>query len=136
HIPEILQNLTALGAVEPTLSFTPALAPMSRGILAVCTAPIAPGVSETEVRAAYQQAYAAEPFAQFCAPGVWPSTKWVQGSNSFMVQATVDAAAGRLVAVGTLDNLTKGTAGQAIQAMNLSLGLTETTGLSAIGMMP
>ncbi|MDR0436097.1 MAG: N-acetyl-gamma-glutamyl-phosphate reductase [Propionibacteriaceae bacterium] len=136
HIPEILQNLTAIGAKQPTLSFTPMLAPMSRGILAVCTAPVAPSVTDAEVRDAYHAGYDSEPFAHLCAPGVWPNSKWVQGSNGFLVQATVDVAAGRLVAVGVLDNLTKGTAGQAIQAMNLALGLPETTGLSTIGVTP
>lgn len=136
HVPEILQNLTILGAKDPTVSFTPMLAPMSRGILAVCTAPIAPGTTADQVRRAYLEAYAAEPFVSVLPEGVWPSSKSVQGSNAVQVQVTVDEAAGRLVAVGTLDNLTKGTAGGAIQSMNLALGLPEITGLNSIGLAP
>jgi len=135
HVPEILQNLSLLGATDPTVSFTPMLAPMSRGILAVVTAPIS-GVGAADVRAAYADSYADEPFCRLLPPGQWPASKSVLGSNGFQVQVTVDEAAGRLVAVGVLDNLTKGTAGGAIQSMNLALGLPETTGLSAIGVAP
>jgi N-acetyl-gamma-glutamyl-phosphate reductase len=137
HVPEILQNLTVLGAKAPTLSFTPMLAPMARGILAVCTAPLLnPDAATAEVQAAYHAAYDPEPFLNVCPDGVWPASKWVLGSNGFAVQVTVDTAAARLVAVGTLDNLAKGTASQAIQAMNIALGLDETTGLNSIGVAP
>lgn len=135
HTPEILQNMALLGAATPSVSFTPMLAPMSRGILAVVTAPIS-GHSTAEVQQAYQDAYANEPFCTALPTGQWPASKSVLGSNGFQVQVTVDEAAGRMVAVGTLDNLTKGTAGAAIQSMNLALGLPETTGLSAIGVAP
>ncbi len=135
HVPEILQNLAALGAEEPTVSFTPMLAPMSRGILAVCTAPI-DSVSAQQVQQTYAEAYADEPFCTVLPAGSWPASKSVLGSNGFQVQVTVDEAAGRLVAVGTLDNLTKGTAGGAIQCMNLALGLPETSGLTAMGVAP
>lgn len=134
HIPEILQNLRVLGAANPTVSFTPMLAPMPRGILAVTTVPIDAG--ETQVRAAYQEFFAEEPFCVLLPEGRWPNTNSVLGSNAFQVQLCVDASAGRLVIVGTLDNLTKGTAGSAIQAMNLALGLPETTGLTTIGVAP
>jgi N-acetyl-gamma-glutamyl-phosphate reductase len=136
HVPEILQNLEVLGAKNPTLSFTPMLAPMSRGILAVCTAPVSDTLTTAELRAAYRQAYVDEPFAHVLADDVWPGTKWVQGSNGFLVQVTVDRAAGRMVAVGVIDNLTKGTAGGAIQSMNLALGLDETMGLEERGVAP
>ncbi|NLA29258.1 MAG: N-acetyl-gamma-glutamyl-phosphate reductase [Propionibacterium sp.] len=135
HVPEILQNLSLLGAAEPSVSFTPMLAPISRGILAIVTAPIE-GVSAAELRAAYADSYADEPFCRLLPEGQWPLTKSVLGSNGYQVQVTVDEAAGRMVAVGVLDNLTKGTAGAAIQSMNLALGLPETTGLSAIGVAP
>lgn len=135
HTPEILQNMAVLGASNPTVSFTPMLAPMSRGILAVVTAPIS-GHSAAQVQQAYQDAYASEPFCTALPAGQWPASKSVLGSNGFQVQATVDEAAGRLVAVGTLDNLTKGTAGAAIQSMNLALGLPETMGLTTIGVAP
>ena len=136
HTPEILQNLALLGASDPSVSFTPILAPMARGILAVCTAPVAPGVTTADVQRAYQEAYADEPFVHVLPPGQWPMSQSVVGSNAVQIQAVVDEAAGRLVAVGTLDNLTKGTAGGAIQSMNIALGLPETFGLSTIGVAP
>ncbi|MGI5951205.1 MAG: N-acetyl-gamma-glutamyl-phosphate reductase [Brooklawnia sp.] len=135
HTPEILQNMAVLGADDPTVSFTPMLAPMPRGILTVVTAPIA-GYTADQVQQAYQDSYAGEPFCTVLPSGQWPASKSVLGSNGFQVQATVDEAAGRVVAVGTLDNLTKGTAGAAIQSMNLALGLPETMGLSTIGVAP
>ncbi|RLP06510.1 N-acetyl-gamma-glutamyl-phosphate reductase [Propionibacterium australiense] len=136
HIPEIVQNLEALGAESPSISFTPLLAPMQRGILAVITAPVDPSVTPEQVRQAYLEAYVDEPFVQVLPEGVWPASQSVLGSNSVVVNATVDRAAGRLVAVAVLDNLTKGTAGSAVQSMNLALGLDETTGLSTIGVAP
>jgi len=136
HVPELLQNLRACGAEQPTVSFTPVLVPMSRGILATCSAPVRPGVSAEDVVAAYREDYADEPFVHLLAPGRWPQTQSVLGANAVHVQVTVDRAAGRLVAVAALDNLTKGTAGGAVQSMNLALGLPETTGLSAVGVAP
>lgn len=136
HIPEILQNLCAMGAADPTISFTPMLAPMARGILAVITAPIDPSVTEEQVAASYRDHYDAEPFVRVLPAGQWPASKWVVGSNGVLVQATIDRAAGRLVVISTLDNLTKGTAGGAVQSMNIALGLEETTGLDAIGLAP
>lgn len=137
HTPEILQNLALLGASEPTLSFTPVLVPMSRGILATCTAPLAnPEIGIEQVRTAYAEAYAGEEFVHLLPEGQWPQTQAVLGSNGVQVQVAVDAAAGRLVAVAAIDNLTKGTAGGAVQCMNLALGLDETTGLPRIGVAP
>jgi N-acetyl-gamma-glutamyl-phosphate reductase len=109
---------------------------MSRGILATVTAPLAAGISAAAVRQAYADAYADEPFVTLLPEGVWPQTKSVVGSNAVQVQVTVDAAAARLVAVAAIDNLTKGTAGGAVQSMNIALGLPETLGLSAIGVAP
>ena len=136
HTPEILQNLRTLGAENPSISFTPMLVPMARGILAVCTAPLAEGVTPDAVRAAYEQAFADEPFVHLLAEGQWPMSQSVVGSNLVLVQVTVDASVNRLVAVATLDNLTKGTAGGAVQSMNLALGLPETTGLPVVGVAP
>lgn len=136
HVPEILQNLRLLGAPSPSLSFTPVLVPMSRGILATCTAPLARPVTTDEAREAYTAAYAAEPFVQVLGAGQWPQTQAILGSNTVAIQVAVDTAANRLVAVAALDNLTKGTAGGAIQSMNLALGLPETTGLTTIGVAP
>lgn len=136
HVPEILQNLRRLGAADPSVSFTPMLAPMSRGILAVCTAPVAESVTADQAYQVYRDRYADEPFVRVLASGSWPASKSVLGSNAVQIQVTVDAAAHRLVVISVLDNLTKGTAGGAIQSMNLALGLPETTGLTAIGVAP
>ena len=136
HTPEIVQNLSALTDDAVRVSFTPLLVPMPRGILATCTAPVAPGVSADDLRAAYVKAYADEPFVHLLPEGQWPTTKAVLGSNSVHLQVTVDAAAGRLVAVGAVDNLAKGTGGAAVQCMNLALGLPETTGLTSVGVAP
>jgi N-acetyl-gamma-glutamyl-phosphate reductase len=134
HTPEILQNLSALTDAQVRVSFTPVLVPMPRGILATCSAPTT--ADAAEVRAAYEKAYGAEPFVHLLPEGQWPQTKSVIGSNSVHLQVTVDEAAGRLVAVGAVDNLAKGTGGAAVQCMNLALGLDETTGLSTVGLAP
>ena len=134
HVPEMLQNFRTLGATAPTISFTPTLAPMPRGILATCTAPYT-GSLDT-VRDAYEAFYADEPFVTMLPAGQWPQTKSVVASNAVQVQVAVDKAAGRMVAVAVLDNLTKGTAGGAVQCMNLALDLPETTGLTTNGVAP
>jgi N-acetyl-gamma-glutamyl-phosphate reductase len=139
HTPEITQNLSLVTDAAVRVSFTPVLVPMSRGILATCSAPLAgdgPGVTADEAHAAYAAAYAEEPFVHVLPPGSWPQTQSVLGSNAVHLQVTVDTAAGRLVAVGAVDNLAKGTGGAAVQCMNLALGLPETTGLSTIGLAP
>lgn len=137
HTPEMLQNFRACGARAPSVSFTPVLVPMSRGILATCTAEVTNRVStQQEVYDAYAEAYADEPFVHLLPPGQWPQTQSVLGSNAVQIQVALDHRAGRLVAVAALDNLTKGTAGGAVQCMNLALGLPETTGLSSVGVAP
>ena len=137
HTPELRQNFRACGAEDPTVSFTPVLVPMSRGILATCTAPLRdPALTQDDAHAAYATAYTDEPFVHLLPAGRWPQTQSVLGANTVHVQVTVDAAAGRLVAVAALDNLTKGTAGGAVQCMNLALGRPETTGLPMVGVAP
>ena len=137
HTPELLQTFAACGAENPSVSFTPVLVPMSRGILATCTSPLAdPLITSAQVSAAYEAAYADEPFIHLLPSGQWPQTQSVLGSNAVHVQVAVDAHAGRLVAVAALDNLTKGTAGGAVQCMNLALGLPESLGLSTVGVAP
>ena len=137
HIPEIQQVLRDAGAaVTPTISFTPVLVPMSRGILATSTARIAEGVTATQVRAAWEQAYADEPFVHLLPAGQFPRTADTLGANTCLIGLAVDEAAGRVVVVAALDNLTKGTAGAAIQSANLALGLPEATGLSTNGVAP
>jgi N-acetyl-gamma-glutamyl-phosphate reductase len=136
HTPEIEQNLQIATSVRPHVSFTPILAPMSRGILATVVAPLHPGCTEGDVRAAYEAAYAEEPFIRFLPAGTWPETKSVLGANAVHVQATVDTRANKLVAIGAMDNLAKGTAGGAVQSMNIALGLPEATGLTTVGVAP
>ena len=136
HTPEIVQNLAALTGADVRVSFTPVLVPMARGILATCSAPLTPGSTADDVRESYLKAYDAEPFVRLLPEGEWPQTKAVHGSNACHLQVTVVTSAGRLVAVGAIDNLTKGTAGGAVQSMNLALGLDETLGLTTVGMAP
>ncbi|WP_193609960.1 N-acetyl-gamma-glutamyl-phosphate reductase [Nocardioides lijunqiniae] len=136
HTPEITQNLTPLADGPVRVSFTPLLVPMPRGILATCSAPLRGEVSAEQAHAAYVAAYADEPFVHVLPAGQWPQTKSVVGSNAVHVQVTVDPVAGRLVAVGAVDNLAKGTGGAAVQCMNLALGLDESLGLTTVGIAP
>jgi N-acetyl-gamma-glutamyl-phosphate reductase len=148
HTPEIEQALAgaaggrdgrqaAAGAGRVSVSFTPMLAPMARGILATCTARLT-GVAPVppDLRAALAGAYQGEPFVQLLPEGRWPATGATVGSNAVQLQAAADAHAGRAVVVAALDNLGKGAAGQAVQAANLMLGLPETAGLTAQGVAP
>ena len=136
HTPEMVQNLSGVAGAPVSVSFTPLLVPMSRGILATCSAPLAPGVTPDQAYDAYAAAYADEPFVHLLPPGRWPQTKAVAGSNAVHLQVTVDETAGRLVAVGAVDNLAKGTAGAAVQCLNLALAIPEATGLSTVGVAP
>lgn len=136
HTPEIVQNLTGVHGSAVRVGFTPLLVPMSRGILATVQAPLVDGVTEADARAAYDTAYADEPFVHVLPEGQWPQTQSVLGSNAVQVQVAVDELVRRLVAVAVVDNLAKGTAGAAVQCMNLALGLDEATGLSTIGLAP
>ncbi|MEU3789861.1 N-acetyl-gamma-glutamyl-phosphate reductase [Streptomyces fructofermentans] len=136
HTPEIVQNLSAAAGAPVTVSFTPTLAPMPRGILATCSAKAGPGVTAEAVRAAYEKAYADEPFVRLLPEGQWPSTASVHGSNAVQVQVAYDADARRIIAISAIDNLTKGTAGGAVQSMNIALGLPEELGLSTVGVAP
>ncbi|MEU0086994.1 N-acetyl-gamma-glutamyl-phosphate reductase [Streptomyces sp. NPDC006274] len=139
HTPELTQNLSRVAGEPVTVSFTPTLAPMPRGILATCSARLRPDAvpgGEDEVRAVYESAYADEPFVRMLPPGQWPSTAAVLGSNTAQVQIAVDPDAGRLICVSAVDNLTKGTAGGAVQSMNVALGLPEHLGLPVNGVAP
>ncbi|HET9900060.1 MAG TPA: N-acetyl-gamma-glutamyl-phosphate reductase [Actinomycetes bacterium] len=140
HIPEMEQTLSiAAGASASsavTLSFTPILAPMPRGILATCTARLSGDVDTDDLRTVMADVYADEPFVHTLAEGRWPSTAATLGSNSAHVQVAADRHAGRAVVVVALDNLGKGAAGQAIQNANLALGLPETVGLPVHGVAP
>jgi N-acetyl-gamma-glutamyl-phosphate reductase len=129
HVPEIAQGLGLR-----TLSFTPVLAPLPRGMLATCTA--RSSASEAQLRQALQAAYEHEPFVHVLPEGRWPHAAAVNGSNAAQLQVTLDEDAGRAVVVSVIDNLGKGAAGQAVQCANLMLGLEETAGLSAVGIAP
>ncbi|MFF4407026.1 N-acetyl-gamma-glutamyl-phosphate reductase [Streptomyces sp. NPDC001404] len=136
HTPEMIQNLSAVAGERVGVSFTPTLAPMPRGILATCSAKARPGVTAEALRAAYEKAFEGEPFVRLLPAGQWPATGAVLGSNTALVQAVLDEDASRIVVVSAIDNLTKGTAGGAVQSMNLALGLPEDLGLPATGVAP
>lgn len=136
HTPEIIQNLAPFTEREVSVSFTPVLAPLTRGILATITAPLYSGVDKQQVRAVFEDFYAKEPFCYVLPEGVQPETQNVVGSNMVHIQAHVDERAQRLVITAALDNLTKGTGGAAVQCMNLALGLEESAGLPGAGLAP
>jgi N-acetyl-gamma-glutamyl-phosphate reductase len=136
HTPEMAQTLAAAAGTAVSLSFTPVLAPMPRGILATCTARLRPDVDESALRTALAAAYADEPFVHVLPAGRWPHTAATAGSNAAQLQVTADLDTGRAVVVAAIDNLGKGAAGQAVQCANLALGLPEMAGLSAAGIAP
>ena len=119
-----------------SISFTPVLVPMSRGILATSTARIVPGTTADAVRAAWQDAYGSETFVQLLPEGEFPRTADVIGANTMLMGLAVDEAAGRVVVITAVDNLAKGTAGAAIQSAYIALGLDEATGLPLNGVAP
>ena len=120
------------------VSFTPTLAPMPRGILATCTARLADGVAaDPEVlRKAWLDAYGDEPFVHVLPEGRWPRTADTLGANTVHLQLALDRASGRVVVTAAVDNLTKGTAGAALQCVNLALDLPEPLGLPVAGVAP
>lgn len=137
HIPEILQNLRrAGGPADARLTFTPVLVPMSRGILAVATAPVGPGTTSEQLLDALRTAYADEPFLRVLPEGSMPATADTRGANTVHLGAVVDRRSGTATVLAALDNLVKGTAGAAIQSLNLALGLPETAGLPRIALRP
>jgi len=136
HTPEMQQNLSAVAGEPVAVSFTPTLAPMPRGILATCSAQARPGTTAESLRAAYQKAYGDEEFVSLLPEGQWPATAAVYGANTVQVQVALDESVGRIIVISAIDNLTKGTAGGAVQSMNLALGLPEGLGLPKIGVAP
>jgi N-acetyl-gamma-glutamyl-phosphate reductase len=132
HLGEMRQALSAAAGAAVSMSFTPMLVPMPRGILATCTAVVADGVGEPELRQAFAR-YDAEPFVTLLPVGQPPHTAATTGSNSAHLNVDLDEDASRAVVVVAIDNLGKGAAGQAIQNANLALGLPETTGLPING---
>jgi N-acetyl-gamma-glutamyl-phosphate reductase len=138
HVPEIEQELTAHAAPDHvTVTFTPHLVPMTRGILSTCYAPLTnKGTTTEEVLAALREAYANAPFVVVRDAGEQPATKDVYGSNYCHIAAKVDNRSGMVIVTSVIDNLVKGAAGQAVQNMNLMFDLPETTGLEATGIWP
>ncbi|MDT0194742.1 N-acetyl-gamma-glutamyl-phosphate reductase [Arthrobacter sp. AB6] len=140
HTPEIEQGLSNAAGEPVTVSFTPTLAPMSRGILTTATARVKPqalnSTTAGQLRQAWTDAYDNEPFVHVLPEGQWPGTKSVQGSNHAAMQLAFDAHTGRVIVTCVIDNLTKGTAGGAVQSMNIALGLPETAGLDLQGVAP
>ncbi|MCI9487770.1 MAG: N-acetyl-gamma-glutamyl-phosphate reductase [Lachnospiraceae bacterium] len=136
HTPEIEEQLGYACGKKVLLNFTPHLVPMNRGILATAYASLTKPVSSGEVRAAYEKYYGNEYFIRLLPEGVYPETRWVEGSNFVDINFKVDERTGRIIAIGALDNLVKGAAGQAVQNMNLMFGLPETMGLGRVPMFP
>ena len=141
HTPEIEEQLGYAAGKDITVTFTPHLAPMNRGILATEYASLIrkqdgslPGAAE--IRAVYEKYYKKEKFVRILDDGVCPETKWVEGSNYVDVNFKVDERTGRVVMMGALDNLVKGAAGQAVQNMNLLFGFDEAEGLNLVPMFP
>jgi len=136
HTPEMEQALTDAAGAPVTLSFTPMLAPMPRGILATCTARLRSGAGDADLRGALTVAYADEPFVHVLPQSMWPTTKATAGTDATVLQAAADEHSGRAVVSVALDNLGKGAAGQAVQNANLILGLAETSGLLTTAVQP
>lgn len=137
HTPEMEQGFSAAAGEPVTVSFTPTLAPMPRGIITTATARLKDKtVDPALVRQAWVEAYADEQFVHVLPEGQWPNTKMVLGSNHVALQLAVDSRVGRVVVTTVIDNLTKGTAGGAVQSMNIALGLEETLGLNGVGLAP
>ena len=136
HTPEIEQELSGLAGRPVKVSFTPHLVPMSRGILATVYASLASPASREDLAAVFQRFYGDSPSVRILAPGRWPSTQHVRGSNRCDIGFTVDPRVGRVVVASAADNLVKGASGQAIQCANLALGLAESAGLESPGVFP
>ncbi|SES18630.1 N-acetyl-gamma-glutamyl-phosphate reductase [Corynebacterium cystitidis] len=136
HTPEVAQNIAEVTDKDVTISFTPVLAPLPRGILTTATLPLVGDVTEDMARQVYEGFYSAEPFVHVLSAGAQPQTQNVVGSNMCHVQVEVDIKARRLLVTSAIDNLTKGTAGAAVQCMNIALGFDETAGLPQAGVAP
>ena len=136
HIPEILQNLSHASGLSSTLWMNPVLVPMSRGILATCSGVLSSPASVEDIRAVFLEAYGDEPFVSVYPAGSFPSTGDVVGSNTIALGVAREATTQRVIIVAALDNLVKGTAGAAVQCMNIALGFPETLGLGMDGVAP
>ena len=135
HTPEIEEQLSYAAGREVKVSFTPHLVPMNRGILATAYASLADGVSAEQIAQAYHSCYDGEKFIRIRENSL-PETRWVEGSNYVDIGWKTDARTGRIIAIGALDNLVKGAAGQAVQNMNLMFSLPEDMGLQYVPLFP
>jgi len=133
HRPEIEQELSLLAGKMVEVSFTPHLAPMKRGMLATICMNLAGPVPYDHILEAYREFYKGEPFVRILPPGVLPETRFVAGSNRIDISINLDERLNRLTVLSALDNMGKGSAGQAVQALNIMAGFDETEGLSAVG---
>ena len=136
HTPEIEEQLSYAAGIPVTISFTPHLVPMNRGILVTAYASLNGNVSEDEARAVYNKYYGNEYFVRVLDKNMVPQTRFVEGSNFVDVNVKVDPRTHRVIMMGAMDNLVKGAAGQAVQNMNLMFGLPENEGLKQIPMFP
>jgi N-acetyl-gamma-glutamyl-phosphate reductase len=136
HAPEIEQEIGVAAGTGVTVNFTPHLIPMSRGELCTSYVRLANGATAADLRKALTDAYAGEPFVRVAAKGVIPQTQNIRGSNYVQVGVFEDRIKGRAIIISVLDNLVKGSAGQALQNMNIAFGLDETTGLLQLPLFP
>jgi len=136
HGPEIEQELGKAAGEALTVTFTPHLAPMNRGILATIYVRMNDGVSVDDLRDSLTARYAEEPFVRVTAPGVAPATRDVRGSNSCLIGVFADRRPGHAILVSAIDNLVKGASGQAVQNMNVMFGFAETAGLEQNPLFP
>ncbi len=136
HAPEIEQELSIAAGREVIVNFTPHLVPMSRGEFITAYAKLSPGKTAQDCQNVLSDRYAAEPFVNMAPDGVLPATQFVRGSNRVMMGVVADRIEGRVVLLSTLDNLVKGSAGQAVQNFNLMFGLPETAGLEQVTLFP
>jgi N-acetyl-gamma-glutamyl-phosphate reductase len=132
HIPEVEQNLNRISSGKVSLTFTPVLVPMFRGILAVNTAKLVSETGLDQVRQAFEDAYAQEAFIELLPQGQFPNTADLEFNNKVQIGIAVDEASGKVVVISAIDNLVKGTAGAALQSMNIALGLAEGTGIAGV----
>lgn len=136
HTPEIEQELSMVSGVPLTVTFTPHLVPMDRGILSTCYAVPVQNITSALVQDLYETTYCHEPFVRVLPKGALPSTAFVRGSNFCDVAPVLDERTGRIIVVSAIDNLVKGAAGQAVQNMNIICGFPETQGLEVVGLFP
>lgn len=136
HTPEIEQELSRAAGKTLNVNFTPHLVPMTRGMLVTIYAKVDKGIHEDDLRKCWMEQYEDEEFIHVLPQGSWPQTKFASGSNHAFLQLTLDQRTGNAVIVATIDNLIKGAAGQAIQNMNVMLGIPEAQGLKGTALWP